>query len=111
MAAQSQLHTIGITGVVDLESGATIVINSVFQDEPVDGLGDGNTSPDAAIDDDTARVRAERSGLENGRVYSIGFTATDVLGQSCNGAVHVGVPHDKKDIPIDDGSLYDSTVE
>ncbi len=106
-----KLHTIGITGVVDLESGAAIVINSVFQDEPVDGLGDGNTSPDAAIDDDTARVRAERSGLENGRVYTIGFTATDVLGQSCNGVVGVGVPHDKKDTPVDDGALYDSTIE
>lgn len=106
-----KLHEIGITGVVDPEGGSSIQITDVFQDEPVNGLGDGDTSPDVAIDGDTARVRAQRSGTENGRVYTINFTATDALGQTCEGVTYVGVPHDKKDTPVNDGALFDSTVE
>ena len=85
-------------------------ILSVFQDEPVDEKGDGKTSPDATIiDDNTVELRAERSGNENGRVYHITVEASD--GElSCTGTIIVGVPHDKKDTPVDDGPLYDSTT-
>ena len=84
-------------------------ILSVFQDEPTNGLGDGDTSPDAKIiDGDTVELRAERSGNENGRVYHIAVEASD--GElSCTGVITVGVPHDKKGTPIDDGALFDST--
>ena len=51
----------------------------------------------------------ERSGLENGRVYHISFDAEDGNGGICSGTVTVGVPHDKKDTPFDDGPLHDST--
>jgi hypothetical protein len=54
-------------------------------------------------------VRAERSGLGNGRVYKIAFTASDGKGGTCAGSVTVGVPHDVKDLPVDDGQAYDST--
>ncbi|MEW6758349.1 MAG: hypothetical protein AB1347_09020, partial [Acidobacteriota bacterium] len=59
----------------------------------------------------TAQVslRAERSGPGNGRVYRIAFTASDGQGDSCSGTVAVGVPHDAKDIPVDDGQTFDST--
>jgi hypothetical protein len=59
---------------------------------------------------DTAQVRAERSGLGDGRVYTISFTGTDSFGAECTGEVKVGVPHDKKDIPVDGGPIYDSTL-
>ena len=36
-----------ILGVVDAENNATITINSVPQDEPTNGLGDGDTPVDA----------------------------------------------------------------
>ena len=54
-------------------------------------------------------MRAERAGGGNGRVYHIGYTATDGHGETCSGEVLVGVPHDKKDTPVDDGALYSST--
>lgn len=84
-------------------------ILSVFQDEPVNDSGDGNTSPDAEIiDNNTVELRAERSGNENGRVYHITIEASD--GElSCTGVITVGVPHDKKNTPVDDGALFDST--
>jgi len=108
-----KLIKVGVTGVVDTGagSGATILMTSARQDEPTNGLGDGDTGPDAALDGATARVRAERSGLENGRVVYLGFTATDALGQSCTGTVKVGIPHDVKDTPIGEGPLFDATVE
>ena len=53
----------------------TITITGITQDEPTNGLGDGDTSPDGkGIGTSTASVRAERSGKANGRVYIIYFT-------------------------------------
>jgi hypothetical protein len=102
---------IQVLGVSDPDGGpVSIIFNSIFQDEPVNGSGDGNTSPDGrGIDTDTAEVRAEREGPGNGRVYHISFTASDVCGDTCSGEIVVGVPHDKKDVPVDDRPLYDST--
>jgi hypothetical protein len=48
---------------------------------------------------DQVQVRAERSGLGDGRVYTISFTAKDPAGASCSGAVTVSVPHDKRGGP------------
>jgi len=105
-----------ITGVTDADGDViTITINSIYQDEPVDTVGDGNFSPDGqGVGTATAQVRAERSGTAkvpgDGRVYHIAFTASD--GQAtCSGVVKVGVPHDVKDVPVDGGALYDSTIE
>jgi hypothetical protein len=105
-----------VLGVTDPDGDPiTITIDSIWQDEPVDTFGDGTFAPDGqGIGTAIAEVRAERSGNPNvpgnGRVYHIGFTATDGLGGSCSGEVATGVPHDKKDIPVDDGALYDSTL-
>ena len=92
--------------------GDDVIINieSIYQDEPVNGAGDGDTAPDGqGVGTHTAQVRAERDGNGNGRVYHISFTADDGRGGTCSGTVQVGVPHSKKGIPIDDGSQYDST--
>lgn len=105
------LVPIMITGVSDPDnSDITIVITSVTQDEPVNGLGDGDTSPDAVTQNDGVLVRAERSATGNGRVYEILFSAVDGQGGSCNGSVFVGVPHSKKATPADDGQGYDATL-
>jgi outer membrane protein assembly factor BamB len=108
-----QLVPIAITGVTDPDGHAvTITVTGVTQDEPVNGKGDGNTSPDAVIQDGAASVRAERSGTGNGRVYHISFRADDGKGDSCTGVVTVSVPHSQKKgmIAIDDGQSYDSTL-
>ena len=49
-----------------------------MQDEPVNGLGDGDTAPDASgIGTSTVQIRSERADNGDGRVYHISFTATD----------------------------------
>ena len=106
---------ISIIGVTDGDDDSiAITIDGITQDEEVDakGNGDGNTSPDGqGIGSDTAQVRAERAGTGDGRVYEISFTADDGNGGTCEGSVTVGVPHDKKDTPVDSGQYFDSTAE
>ena len=103
-------------GVTDPEQDEiAITVESIYQDEPVDTYGDGSFTPDGrGVGSATAQVRAERAGTKqvpgNGRVYHIGFSADDGHGGSCWGKVLVGVPHDRKDTPVDDGALYDSTA-
>ncbi|HPD56735.1 MAG TPA: hypothetical protein PKW17_05825, partial [Smithellaceae bacterium] len=100
---------ITVGGVVDPDGDkVTTTVNSIKQDEAVNGLGDGDTSPDATIN--PLQVRAERSGTGNGRVYHIGFTAQDDKGGSCEGVVKVCVPHDQgqQKTCVDDGPLYDA---
>lgn len=104
---------IGITGVADPDNDQVrITITGVTQDEPLNGLGDGDTSPDAMLQGETVLLRAERSGKGNGRVYLITFTAADTTGGSCTGTAVVGIPHSMKsgESPVDDGQLYDSTL-
>ena len=107
---------INVLGVTDPDGDSiTISVDSIFQDEPTDTFGDGSFTPDGmGVGTDTASVRAERSGTKkvpgNGRVYHIAFTASDGVGGSCSSTVLVGVPHDVKDTPIDEGALYDSTI-
>lgn len=99
---------ISITGVTDPDGDqVSISTTNIRQDEPVNGLGDGDMSPDGMLQ--PLQVCSERSGLGNGRVYHIGFTASDNKGGECIGKVTVCVPHDQGEQCIDDGLLYDST--
>lgn len=112
---------VGIDGVEDPEGGPVdVVIMSVMQDEPTNGLGDGDTAPDAVIHVGTVvELRAERAGTRkvpgDGRVYHVSFTATDSAGDVCAGEVTVCVPHDmgvgkpSGKLCVDGGPLYDST--
>jgi len=107
-----KLVPITITAVTNAaNSDVSITILSVTQDEPINGLGDGDTAPDAVIQGGTVLLRAERAGGGNGRVYRITFEATDGSGGTCVGTVAVRVPHDKgKNTPpaIDDGQVFNS---
>jgi Protein of unknown function (DUF642) len=97
-----KLRMITLAGATDPEGDpVAITVTGVTQDEPVNGRGDGNTSPDFVLGPaaDQVQVRAERSGLGDGRVYTISFTAKDPAGASCSGAVTVSVPHDKRGGP------------
>lgn len=103
---------VGIGGVSDLENAQVLItVNSVTQDEPVNGLGNENTSPDAVLLGGKVLLRQERSGRGNGRVYRIFFTAADGQGGSCDGNVTVCVPKDAKaKTCVDDGISFDSTI-
>ncbi len=106
-------HDISILGVTDPDGDpVTITITGIFQDESVNGTGDGNTCPDGTgVGSDTASVRAERSGFLDGRVYHISFLAEDGLGGACEGTVTVCVPHDMGQGRecVDQGPTDDST--
>ena len=100
---------VSITGVTDPNNHAvTFTFTSVTQDEPINGLGDGDMSPDAAVSGNQILLRAERAGTGNGRVYVVHFTATDAEGAHCSGTVRVSVPHSKKDPAIEGPQLYNS---
>jgi hypothetical protein len=100
---------VGILGVTDPNVGdvVTITVTGVTQDEPVNGLGDGDTSPDAVLQGSKVLLRAERSGTGNGRVYTVHFTASDGT-DSCTGIVRVSVPRDRQVPVVDDGQGYSS---
>ncbi|MDA0814770.1 MAG: Ig-like domain-containing protein, partial [Verrucomicrobia bacterium] len=104
-----QMVAVGITGVSDPDNNPTITITGVTQDEPTNGLGDGDTAIDAVINTDgTVLLRSERSGDGDGRVYRVSFTASDSEG-SASGVVKVGVPHSVKKTAIDSGGVFIST--
>jgi hypothetical protein len=109
-----QLVPIDILGVTDPDGApVTITVDGIFQDEPGNGLGDGDTAPDGAgAGTSVAQIRAERAGGGNGCFYQISFTADDGNGGECQGSVLVGVPKSqaKNGAPVDDGALFDSTT-
>jgi len=71
-------------------------ILSVTSNEAEDGIGDGTTSPDwEVVDAHHVRLRAERSGPGNGRLYTITITCTDASGNSTAEDVTVLVPHSR----------------
>lgn len=112
-----KMETVNIDGVLaqdDPYPDVVLIITGATQDEPINGLGDGDTSPDAmefvGSPRDSVRLRAERSGNGNGRVYTINFGASDGF-ESCVGSVQVTVPHSRKSTAVDDGQIYSSTEE
>lgn len=71
-------------------------IISVSSNEPVDGLGDGDTAPDWDITGNLkVNLRAERSGSGNGRVYTLMIECTDASGNGSTKSVTVTVPHNR----------------
>jgi len=66
---------------------------SVSSNEPVNGAGDGDTSPDwQIVDAHHVLLRAERAGSGNGRIYTITITCTDGSGNTSHRQVTVRVP-------------------
>jgi hypothetical protein len=104
---------IQIVGITDPNNNSVVIsFTQVTQDEPVNGQGDGDTSPDAVIGENSLLVRAERAEKGNGRVYHISFTADDGQGGVCSGTAATGVPNSMKPgtSAVDGGQLYDSTL-
>jgi uncharacterized repeat protein (TIGR01451 family) len=103
-----------ITGVTDPDGNpVSIAITGIWQDEPTNGLGDGDTAIDGQIGSGNSfAVRAERSGTADGRVYHVLFSASDGAGGSCTGSATIGVPHDQgpNGGPVDGGALFNSLL-
>jgi hypothetical protein len=81
------------------DAAPTLTLVSVTSDEPDDATGDGHTINDVVIVDDyTFKLRAERSGNGDGRIYLVTYQATDACGNSTLSSTPVYVPHDKADL-------------
>lgn len=95
--------TLSVDGVSHdefLEDGVTEMLGSGHTEDDwvvTDPGGSGKRSVDAAVD-----LRAERSGMGDGRTYTITYTARseDSNGDEdndCSGTVTISVPHDCRD--------------
>lgn len=78
---------------------ATFRFTSVSVDESMNARGDGNTEPDVEVGCETLRVRAERQGPGDGRIYRVAFEVEDVAGNVSQGTCDVVVPHDQSGRP------------
>ncbi len=84
--------------------GGVITLGVTVQSsEPADAAGDGSMIPDYYLDsvnDETGiielRLRSERAGIGDGRVYKISITATDVSGNNSVAIVEIRAPHDRR---------------
>ncbi|HXV75754.1 MAG TPA: hypothetical protein VD788_05490 [Candidatus Polarisedimenticolaceae bacterium] len=90
--------SVEVSDVCDSEVGVKLV--SIDSNEPPNGNGDGNTQPDFdhadfGTDDRRFRLRAERKGNGDGRVYTIVYAATDDSGNETLASTTVTVPHDQ----------------
>ena len=84
--------TVDATDLCDPNFSCEIV--SVTSNEPENGLGDGDTSPDWIVTGAlTLELRSERAGPGTGRIYTITVECTDDSGNSSTATVEVTVPH------------------
>ena len=103
---------VSIVGVADPDGDpVTITVTGIDQDEPIDSEDVGNPCPDAGgVGSSIARLRAERRGRGDGRVYHVTFLADDARGGQCNGTVTVCVPRTPGAVCVDQGPLFDSVA-
>lgn len=90
--------TVEVTDICD--ANPTFVLVSITADEPINGPGDGNTEPDwdgadLGTDDVDFRLRAERAGEGDGRVYTVLYRVSDDAGNEADASATVTVAHDQ----------------
>jgi predicted extracellular nuclease len=84
--------------VTDADPDATVTLLSVTSNEPDNGLGDGDRPNDIVIvDPNTFKLRAERSGIGEGRIYTITYEVVDACGNSTVASAAVTVPHSQSE--------------
>ncbi len=80
------------------QCGVPVCRLGVTSNEPVNGLGDGDTAPDwIVVDEHTVRLRAERAGFGRGRVYTVAVTCADSAGGQARATTTVLVPKSMKE--------------
>jgi len=109
-----------VLGVTDPDGDRVrILVTRITSDEPTAtarGAGGALFAPDASgVGASVFRLRAERSGALDGRVYAVSFTASDgTAGGTSTGRVFVKVPlapatWGKPCTAVDSGQRYDAT--
>jgi hypothetical protein len=88
--------TITVNAVDLVDASPTVQITSVSSNQPINGTGDGDVSPDWIITGATTlQLRAERaSGAD--RIYTITYTVTDFSGNVTTGTLTVTVAQSSK---------------
>jgi hypothetical protein len=87
---------ISVDATDNCDEAPTCTILEVTANEPCNGKGDGNTEPDWIITgDNTLKLRAERSGGGDGRIYYVLVRCEDASGNGTEHTVEVTVPHDQ----------------
>lgn len=85
----------------DNSGGPVTLTAEVLSNEPIEGLGDGDMSPDWTEPEITPdglillQLRVERSGLGEGRVYTVVLYATDESGNTSWTEIEFIVPHNQ----------------
>jgi predicted extracellular nuclease len=98
--------TAEVTVVDNFDPNPQWSLKSVTSSESDNGKGDGNTTEDIIIIDDvTLDLRAERSGLYDGRFYTVTYEATDSCGNTTENSEIVTVPHDMRNYDPKDVKL------
>lgn len=88
--------TLNVVALDVIDASPVVQIASVASNQPVNGTGDGDTSPDWVVTGPrTLQLRAERAGNSE-RVYTIYVTATDDSGNTSTRSVTVKVAQSKK---------------
>ena len=95
-------------------STLAIDVTVTSDEDPLSAGGSGGPihCPDAIVNGTDVLLRAERSGLGDGRVYQITVTATDDCGNVGSCTVSVGVPLSQapSSTPVDSGQAFDATM-
>ena len=97
-APNHKMNAVTVTTVASDNCGGvpTCAISSVTSNEPINGLGDGNTAPDWIVTGaNTLQLRSERAGVGSGRVYTIFVTCTDAALNAATASTTVTVAHDQ----------------
>ncbi len=82
--------------ITDNCSGVRVDTIYISSNEHLNGRGDGNTPEDwVYVDAHHVRLRAERSGLGDGRIYTMLIEAVDEAGNKVYATVTVSVPHNQ----------------
>jgi microsomal dipeptidase-like Zn-dependent dipeptidase len=93
------------TGCTDATSGpADMLINTAASNEPDSGKGKGDRPNDIesfAVGSPMTigALRAERMGYGEGRLYTLGYTCSDMAGNTSDCETYVTVPHDMGNEP------------
>ena len=94
------VHIEATVTATDACGPTTVQLLPITSSEPDNGSGDGDTTGDIqgasfGNADFDFKLRAERAGGGNGRVYTVVYTATDGSGNQASATSYVVVPHDQ----------------
>ena len=114
-----KMVTVTLSGWTDPDGNetASLVITDVYQDEELTRKFDAQLSKPP---DDTVKLRSDRDGEGNGRVYHIFYIVTDSGGATCGNAlgdnpptqIRIPVDHNESNIDaIDGGPVFNSIPE